>query len=61
MFLTDPNVEPSPGLITAAFKLKRKALENKYQDDIAEMYSGNNNVTGPKKMVNNNSQPRVAQ
>ena len=34
----------SPGLITAAFKLKRKALENKYQDDIAEMYAGNNNV-----------------
>jgi len=48
---------PESGLITAAFKLKRKALENAFQDDIAEMYDDNNNQTGGKKMVNNNSQP----
>jgi len=30
---------PEDGLITAAFKLKRKALESKYEDEIAQLYS----------------------
>jgi len=34
---------PESGLITAAFKLKRKCLENTYQDELTEMYAGNNN------------------
>ena len=64
------------GLITSAFKLKRKALENAYQvhlrlfpfvhpnisfnvqDAIADMYDKNNNQAGPKKIVNDTSQPK---
>jgi len=43
---------PESGLITAAFKLKRKSLENAYQDDIAELYAGgNNNNKTSKKIV----------
>jgi len=39
---------PESGLITAAFKLKRKAIENAYKDDIVELYAGNNNNTACK-------------
>lgn len=35
-------------------------MENAYQDDIAELYAGNNNTILPKRMVNSTSQPRVA-
>jgi len=45
---------PESGLITAAFKLKRKSLENAYQDDILEMYAGNNNNPREKKIVDEN-------
>jgi len=48
---------PESGLITAAFKLKRKSLENAYQDDIAEMYAGNNNTIDKKIINNNQSRP----
>jgi len=41
---------PESGLITAAFKLKRKSLENAYKDDIVEMYAGNNNLAD-KNMI----------
>jgi len=58
VFLVSEPWTPESGLITAAMKLKRKSLENAYQDQIADMYSENNNSALPKKMVNNNSQPR---
>jgi len=43
---------PESGLITAAFKLKRKSLEIAYQEDLAWMYSqgDNNNSLSDKKI-----------
>jgi len=49
---------PESGLVTAAFKLKRKSIENAFQEEISLLYSENNNPAVPKKIVNNNSQPR---
>merc|ERR1711934_530857 len=45
---------PESGLITAAFKLKRKAIENTFKDDLEELYAGSNNDAKMKtKNVNN--------
>lgn len=49
---------PESGLITAAFKLKRKSIEMAYRDDIVELYAGNNNNTKLKN-VNNNDQAKI--
>jgi len=43
IFLVAEPWTPESGLITAAFKLKRKALENAFKDDLEELYAGNNN------------------
>jgi len=45
---------PESGLLTAAMKLKRKSLETAFASEILEMYSGNNNQAGAKKIMNNN-------
>jgi len=60
VFLVNEPWTPESGLITAAFKLKRRALENYYKDDIAELYAGNNNIAGKKKMPDNKIQPLPA-
>jgi len=55
IFLVAEPWTPESGLITAAFKLKRKALENTFKDDLVELYAGNNNDAKLKtKNVNNN-------
>lgn len=54
IFLVAEPWTPDSGLITAAFKLKRKALENTFKDDLEELYAGNNNDAKMKtKNVNN--------
>jgi len=46
---------PESGLITAAMKLKRKALGDTYSSEIVNMYDANNNKAGPVNVNNNNS------
>ncbi|KAK7067881.1 Long-chain-fatty-acid--CoA ligase 4, partial [Halocaridina rubra] len=38
VYLTPDIWTPDTGLVTAAFKLKRKCIQNKYQDEISRMY-----------------------
>ena len=54
VFLVNELWTPESGLLTAAMKLKRKSLEKAFALEILEMYSGNNNQAGAKKMINNN-------
>lgn len=37
--------QPETGLVTAAFKIRRKTIEQFYQSSIEEMYGGNSNGT----------------
>jgi len=46
---------PESGLITAAMKLKRKALGDAYSSEIVNMYDENNNKAGPMNVNNNKS------
>lgn len=39
LFLTSELWTPDTGLVTAAFKLKRKSIQVKYQDAINRMYA----------------------
>lgn len=56
VFLVKEPWTPESGLITAAMKLKRKAIEAAFAREIVEMYSGNNNQAWTEmKSPNDNS------
>lgn len=50
IFLVSEPWTPESGLITAAFKLKRKSIEIAYQDDLSELYADNNNGAELRKI-----------
>jgi len=41
---------PETGLVTDALKLKRKAIELKYKDDIEDLYLDKPKINSPKKL-----------
>ena len=46
---------PETGLVTDALKLKRKAIEQKYKDDIDQLYGEKSKSSEPKKDSNQKS------
>jgi len=47
--VVEENWTPDTGLVTEAFKLKRKAIEQKYKEDIEQLYQGKSDKDNKSK------------
>jgi hypothetical protein len=52
---------PETGLVTDAFKLKRKAIEDKYKDDIEDLYKDEEPKNNSSKKGSSRAAPKVEQ
>jgi hypothetical protein len=52
---------PETGLVTDAFKLKRKAIEDKYKDDIEDLYKDEQPKNNSSKKGSSRAAPKVEQ